>query len=337
MFARTTEAAPSIAARSAAYEEIESGDTIQVAQPLVATFVMTAATPPHMKNTLRLLLPLLVSISSAIAETSHPVLPLWPQGAPGSEARKNEPEQVSGQNVSNIHFPTLAVYLPAKDKATGAAVVVCPGGGHRFLVVKKEGSDVAEWLAAHGIAAFVLKNRLARDSANPEGKPQPYTIDRDELADAQRAIRIVRAHAKEWGVNPGAVGIMGFSAGGELAAITAINVPTVDRDAKDPIDREEARPSFQALIYPGQSQRIQPQPGEPPAFLACGAQDRPDISEGVAQAYLRLKQAGVPVEVHIYAGIGHGFGLRPTPASGWADAFLNFLVTEKFIPAAPRS
>src|SRR5882724_4643237 len=136
-------------------------------------------------------------LSAADIAATHPVFPLWPQGAPGSEARKGEPEKVVGNNVSNIHFPTLTVYLPAKDKATGTAAIVCPGGGHRFLVMQKEGYDVAQWLADHGIAAFVLKNRLARDDANPAGAPQPYTIERDALADAQRAIRLVRSRATE--------------------------------------------------------------------------------------------------------------------------------------------
>ncbi|HVU32935.1 MAG TPA: alpha/beta hydrolase [Opitutaceae bacterium] len=289
-----------------------------------------------MKVTLALVCLTLVSGTSAFAADTPLVLPLWPNGAPGAEARRNEPEKVTGQNVSNIHNPTLTVYLPT-TAATGVGVIVCPGGGHRFLVVKKEGSTIAEWLAAHGIAGFVLKNRLARDNATPAGTPQPYTIDRDELADAQRAIRLVREHAAEWGVAPSKIGIIGFSAGGELTAVTAMHAEDGDPHAADPVDRLDGRPDFQGLIYPGQSQRIMPQRGAPPAFLACGANDRPDISEGVPQAYLRFKQAGVPVEMHVYAGIGHGFGLRPGPAHGWADAFRNWLVTEKFIAEVSAS
>ena len=262
---------------------------------------------------------------------SHPVIPLWPGGAPGSEARKDEAEKVTGGSVSNVHFPTITVYLPAKDKATDCAVIVCPGGGHRTLVMQKEGYAIAEWLADHGLVAFVLKNRLAHDSATPAGTPQPYTIERDALADAQRAIRLIRSRAAEWGVKPDKIGIIGFSAGGELAALAAMHPDAGKADAADPIDRADARPNFQGLIYPGQAQNIKPVKGAPPAFLACGADDRPDISEVLPKTYLLFKQAGVPVEMHIYAGVGHGFGLRPGPASGWADRFREWLVSQKFL------
>lgn len=280
-----------------------------------------------------LLVSLFLGVSSLAfaAADGHAVIPLWPDGAPGSEARKNEPEKVVGNNVSNIHFPTLTVYLPAKEKATGVAIIVCPGGGHRNLVMQKEGYDIAQWLADHGIAAFVLKNRLANDDATPAGTPQPYTIERDALADAQRAIRLVRSRAAEWGVTPANVGIMGFSAGGEVTAIAAMHPDAGDAKAADPIDRLDARPAFQGLIYPGQSQKIRPEKGAPPAFLCCGADDRPDISEGVPKVYLLFKQAGVPVEMHIYAGVGHGFGLRAGPSVGWPDRFREWLVNQKFI------
>ncbi|MEA3186995.1 MAG: hypothetical protein QOD99_825 [Chthoniobacter sp.] len=265
---------------------------------------------------------------------SHIVIPLWPAGAPGSEARKDEPEKVVGNSVSNIHFPTLTAFLPGKDNTTDCAVIVCPGGGHRNLVMQKEGYDIGQWLADHGLVAFVLKNRLARDDATPEGSPQPYTIERDALADAQRAIRLVRSRASEWGVTPAKVGIIGFSAGGELAALAAMHPDAGNATAADPIERCDARASFQGLIYPGQSQKVTPANGAPPAFLACGADDRPDISEGLPKLYLLFKQAGVPVELHIYAGIGHGFGLRPGPASGWADRFREWLVNQHLIPAS---
>ena len=265
---------------------------------------------------------------------SHLIVPLWPAGAPGSEARKDEPEKIVGDNVSNIHFPTLTVYLPDKAKAGNCAVIVCPGGGHRNLVMQKEGYDIARWLSEHGIAAFVLKNRLARDDATPAGTPQPYTIERDALADAQRAIRLVRARATEWDIDPAKIGIIGFSAGGEIAALVAAHPDAGNAAAVDPIERFSAAPAFQGLIYPGQSQKIDPVKGAAPAFLACGADDRPDISEGLPKVYLRFKAAGVPVELHIYAGVGHGFGLRPAPAHDWADRFNAWLVTEKFVTMA---
>jgi endo-1,4-beta-xylanase len=285
-------------------------------------------------------LPLLAGLTVlahlAFAAPDRPVVPLWPNGAPGSEARKNEPEKfnASGSNVSNIHHPSMLVYLPAKEKATGCAVIVAPGGGHRNLAIQHEGYNVGEWLAARGIAAFVLKYRLARDEATPQGAPQPYTIEGTALADAQRAIRIVRARASEWNVNPSAVGIIGFSAGGEVAALAAMRPEAGKPDAADPIDRQDARPDFQGLIYPGQSGKILPEKGAPPAFLACGYGDRKDISEGLAEVYLRFKRAEVPAELHIYAGAGHGFGVRDTnksPSGAWIARFQEWLADRKFL------
>jgi endo-1,4-beta-xylanase len=277
----------------------------------------------------------------ALAAPDRPVVPLWPNGAPGSEARKNEPEKTNatGSNVSGIHNPSMLVYLPSKEKSTGCAVIVAPGGGHRNLAIQHEGYNVGEWLAARGIAAFVLKYRLARDEATPQGAAQPYTIEGHALADAQRAIRIVRARATEWNVNPSAVGIIGFSAGGEVAALAAMKPEAGKADAADPIDRQNARPDFQGLIYPGQSAKIIPEKGAPPVFLACGYGDRQDISEGLAKVYLLFKQAGVPAELHIYAGAGHGFGVRETnksPSGAWIARFQEWLADRKFL-TEPKS
>ena len=215
---------------------------------------------------LPLLACLALATQLAFAAPDRPVVPLWPNGAPGSEARKNEPEKINatGSSVSIMHNPSILVYLPAKENATGCAVIVAPGGGHRNLAIQHEGYNVGEWLAAHGIAAFVLKYRLARDEATPAGAPQPYTIEGTALADAQRAIRIVRARAAEWNVNPSAVGIIGFSAGGEVAALAAMRPEAGKADAADPIERQNARPDFQGLIYPGQSGKILPERGAPP-------------------------------------------------------------------------
>ena len=142
-----------------------------------------------------------------------PAIPLWPKGAPGSEARVAEAEEVSGSNVSNVHNPTLTPYVPDKDKSTGTAVIICPGGGHNNLAIEHEGHNVGKWLADNGIAGFVLKYRLARE------KGSPYKIEEHAYQDGQRALRMVRLKAKEWSVNPRQLGIMGFSAGAELASI----------------------------------------------------------------------------------------------------------------------
>lgn len=270
----------------------------------------------------------------AAAPADRPVLPLWPTGAPGSEARKSEPEKIDGDKVSNIHHPSLTVYLPPPEKATGTAVIVVPGGGHRFLVMNHEGYNVAEWLVQRGIAAFILKHRLGRDVSVPEGQPQPYQWDVHGLADGQRALRLVRSRAAEWKIDPSRVGILGFSAGGEIAFLAAMRAAPGEAAAADPVDRESARPDFQALIYPGKSNLIKPEKGAPPAFLCAGFNDRKDISEGLAEVYLLFKRAGVPAELHLYAGAGHGFGVRDTnksPAGAWPQRFTEWLADQKLL------
>lgn len=269
----------------------------------------------------------------ALVVSAQEVVPLWQQGAPGSEARKDEAEKVEGDRVSNIHHPSLTIYLPPKDKATGTAVIVIPGGGHRFLVMKHEGYNVGEWLATRGVAAFVLKHRLGRDAAAPEGQ-SPYQWDVHGLADGQRALRLIRSRASEWSLDPDRVGMLGFSAGGEIAFLSAMRAAPGDPAAPDPINRHSARPAFQALIYPGKSALIQPETGAPPVFLAAGYNDRQDISEGLAEVYLRFKRAKVPAELHLYATAGHGFGLRETntsPSGAWPDRLLEWLADLKLL------
>ncbi len=259
---------------------------------------------------------------------------LWPDGAPGSEG-KNTPEVVvtssSGeQQISNIHQPSITPYLPSKEKATRAAVIVAPGGGHKFLCTTHEGSNVAEWLADHGIAAFVLKYRLAEEPGST------YTVDRDAVGDMHRAIRLIRSRATEWNINPAALGVMGFSAGGEVCSISSMNFDAGKSDAADPLDRLSDKPDFQALIYPGRTVRIVPFKESPPAFLAASANDRRDISEGLLKVYLDFKTAAVPVELHLYSSGGHGFGHRAgktAPVDGWIDRFYEWMRDRKFIIA----
>ena len=264
------------------------------------------------------------------------VVPLWPGDAPGSEGKTGE-EKVritpEGEHVfSNIHHPSLTVYLPPKDQATGAAVLICPGGGHRELWMDHEGYNVARWFAAHGIAGIILKYRLAREEGST------YQVGVHSLADAQRAMRLVRSRAGEWGVDPARVGVIGFSAGGELAALVGRQFLDGTGGAADPVERQGSRPAFQGLIYPGNAEAIVPVKDSPPAFLACGFDDRADISEGLAQVYLRFKQAGVPAELHIFTGAGHGFGLRETnkfPAGAWPVRFREWLADRGFLGKAP--
>jgi acetyl esterase/lipase len=267
-----------------------------------------------------------LALLSSLAAQTAPVVPLWPGAAPGSEDRAEaEKVRVTEQGehvVSGVHQPSLTIYLPSTATATGAAVIVCPGGGHRELWMDHEGHNAGRWLADHGIAAFVLKYRLAREEGST------YRVEVEALADAQRALRLVRSRAAEWKIDPARLGIMGFSAGGELAGLASRRFDAGRADAADSIERESSRPAFQALIYPGRSASIEPAAGQPPAFLACGYGDRQDISEGLAEAYLRFKRAGVPAELHIYTGVGHGFGQRPGntgPHAAWLARFREWL------------
>jgi len=233
---------------------------------------------------------------------------LWPNGAPGSTGKTGvENVRITDQGdhvLTNIHKPSITAYLPEAGKNTGVAIIIAPGGGHSELWITHEGYNPAQWFAAHGIAAFVLKYRLAHE------KGSTYTIDKDELADIQRAIRLVRSRVAEWQIDTAKIGVMGFSAGGELAALAAMRFGPADANAPDIIDRQDDKPDFQALIYPGNISRFEVSKNSPPVFIAGGNSDRQDISEGMAQLYLKYKQAGIPAELHIYAKVGHGFGIR---------------------------
>ncbi|HWA91051.1 MAG TPA: alpha/beta hydrolase [Rhizomicrobium sp.] len=217
--------------------------------------------------------------------------------------------------VSNVRNPSIALYLPAQ--ASGAGVVVIPGGGHRELWMDHEGYRVGAWLAAHGVAAFVLKYRLS-------GAPgSPYTIA-DEVDDVQAALRLVRSHAKDWNVSPERLGVIGFSAGGELALLAGT--------APD----ASARPAFMGLIYPAPPKTLTLGANLPPAFLLCGADDSdgPNISEGVPALYLALKHAGGSPEMHILSKTGHGFGMRDANGASiqeWPVLFLDWLQGQGFI------
>jgi acetyl esterase/lipase len=268
---------------------------------------------------------------AVVIPPGHETIVLWPNGAPGSEARQAEPEQIDGETVLNIHHPSIIAFLPKPDIATGVAIVMAPGGGHRSLWIMHEGVNPALALAGEGIAVFVLKNRLQSSG---------YTFDVEGLADMQRAIRTVRSRAAEWRIDPARIGAAGFSAGGELAQLAALRHDGGKPDAADPIERVSSRPDFQVLIYPGKSQLIQPVAGSPPAFLAAGFDDRPDISTGLAEAYLRFKKAGVQAELHLYANVGHGFGVRPERAGqsqqAWTTQLVAFLRQAKMIAPPAR-
>jgi acetyl esterase/lipase len=281
---------------------------------------------------MRTLLIALVMTASSGAQDRPAEIPLWPGGAPGSEGKPMKEvstTSASGElSVSGIHNPTITPYLPPADKATGLGILVIPGGGHRMLAITHEGYNVAEWLRDRGIAAFVLKHRLAREAEST------YKIEVESFADTTRALRLIRSRAAEWKIDPARVGALGFSAGGELVSMVSTRGDRGDAAATDPIERQDSKPAFQALIYPGRSGDIQPTKDSPPAFLAAAYNDRPDISEGLAEAYLRFKRAGVAAELHIYGSGGHGFGQRAAnkrPAGQWMARFEEWLAESGFL------
>jgi acetyl esterase/lipase len=242
-------------------------------------------------------------LSIAVGQSAPHVIHLWSQGAPGFESRRDEPEQAKDYWVKNIHNPSITVFLPPKEKATGAGIVIAPGGGHRELVFNAEGRDAAEYLNSIGVAAFVLKYRLAREPGSP------YKLNEVVPQDAYRAMRLVRSRAKEWGVVPSRLGILGFSAGGEVVSMVAYGSGAGDPNAPDPVDRLNGKPNFQMLVYPGPLGVPDTIPPDaPPAFLVV-ANDDTGASGVVVRLLERFRQAKVPVEVHIYGRGGHAFNM----------------------------
>jgi acetyl esterase/lipase len=262
------------------------------------------------------------------AAQAEPVIPLWKGDAPGSEGQTT-PEAVDAQgHVSSIHHPSVTVFAAPAEKATGAGVLVCPGGGHRYLAIQHEGYDVARWFNGLGVTAFVLKYRLARDTNSP------YKVELQAPEDARRALRVIRSRAAEWRIDPARVGIIGFSAGGEVVMYASARYDTGNATANDPVERENGRPDFQILVYPGPLGSELPVPADaPPAFLTAAYDDNgPAVT--VAKQYLKLKEAGVPAELHVYNRGGHGFGLRdrPMPITSWRDRLYEWLIDRGFVP-----
>lgn len=237
---------------------------------------------------------------------------------PDAPAEASEPDPKGGPTaraLSKVSDPTLTVYLPDKSKATGTAIVICPGGGYTRLMIDREGHQVARWLNSLGVAAAVLKYRLPR-----EGVPRGLTADlkgaatalRASLDDACEAVRFVRSNAAKWGVRPDAVGMMGFSAGGHLTSMTGMLAPV------------DARPNFLVLLYPAIAQGLTVDSSTPPTFLAAASDDpRLAAADHAVRFHTALSKAGVPAEMHIYANGGHGFALRKEDGNArtWPKAF----------------
>jgi acetyl esterase/lipase len=280
---------------------------------------------------------LLLALSLPTADAPKE-MPLWPKGAPG--AIGNEPAD----------RPTLTLYRPPSEKATGAAIVVCPGGGYGGLAIGHEGKEIGEWLTARGVTAFVLKYRHAPRYRHPA-----------PIQDAQRAIRTVRARAREWNLDPKRIGIWGFSAGGHLASTAATHFDDGKADAADPVEQVSCRPDFAVLAYPvitlkpphahigsrnnllGKdppdklveqlSNETQVTPQTPPTFLFHTTTDPVVPSENSVLFYLALRKAKVPAEMHIYEKGRHGVGLaRKDPIlSSWPDRLADWLAARDII------
>lgn len=259
----------------------------------------------------------------ATAQNDRPVIQLWPSGAPGSESRKKEAEtKPNPWSVGNIYNPSLTVYQPAPGTANGTAVIIAPGGGHRELVVGEEGYKPAEFLSKQGITAFVLKYRLARE------KDSGLTIDKDTRADAYRAVRLVRSRAKQWNLSPDRIGMLGFSAGGEVLSMAAFDGGPGEASASETIDRENAKPNFGIWIYSGPVGIPAEVPANsPPAFILVATDDgAANVAIDLTQKYRKAK---VPVELHILSGGGHGFNMgdrsKLTVVNTWPQRLLDWM------------
>ena len=240
--------------------------------------------------------------------------------------------------INAVSIPTMTVYPPS-GRNTGAAVVVFPGGGYQILAIDLEGTEVCEWLTSRGITCVLLKYRVPGEARLP--KSGPYPDSPEALEDAQRTIRLVRAHAEQWHIDPHKIGVLGFSAGGHMVAAVSVHSGKRLYMPVDAADRESCRPDFAVAIYPGHlaanesSLELNPDirthlSGQtPPTFLLQNEDDDVDGVEQALSYYVTLKKAGIPVEMHLYAQGGHAFGLRRTklPVSRWPDLVDTWLTT----------
>jgi acetyl esterase/lipase len=263
--------------------------------------------------------------------TYHPIK-LWPNGAPRSAARRGEAEVGRDYWVRNIHDPSLLAFPADPAHRNGAAVVIMPGGGHKLLVWTNEGTKVATALNRMGVSAFVLKYRLANEPGSP------YSVDGDAADDARRAVRWVRAHAADYGIDPARVGAMGFSAGGELVSLIADNPQPAGRPVVDAIDRQFGRPDFQILIFPGpHGIPAAAAAAAPPAFLVAGSRDACCAGPSVA-LYEQLRKAGVSAELHMYADSDHAFNLDESNRISilhWPDRLADWLADGGWLSPRP--
>ncbi len=287
-----------------------------------------------------------LALSWPIAGAEKPiVVELWP-GKPPDETGKIGAEYVRmsprldrkqvevtepTRMITNVTKPTITIYRPAKDKDTGTAILICPGGGYWNLYWELEGEEVAAWLNSLGVTGIILKYRVPRRPGEPEREPA-----RRPLQDAQRAVSLVRSKAKDWDIDPKRIGRVGVSAGGHLALATATSFEKRTYEPMDDIDKVSCRPDFAILVYPGYLKTkdkdeiatgLHIPAGTPPVFLAHGGADIVSEPEHSVLMYLALRRAGIPAELHVYAGAAHDFGVRSSdhPCSTWTQACAHWL------------
>jgi acetyl esterase/lipase len=284
--------------------------------------------------------------NTASLDTQRPlVVELWPGKVPdepgniGPERVRMSPaldrKQVEVTEptrlVTDVTKPSITVRRPPRDRDTGTAVLICPGGGYWNLYWELEGEEVAAWLNAHGISGIILKYRVPRRPDDVKGEPA-----RRPLQDAQRAVSLVRSKAREWRINPQRIGMIGFSAGGHLAIATATSFVKRTYEAQDEIDEVSCRPDFAILAYSGYlkakdkdelSSALSIPTNTPPVFLVHGDEDVISPPQHSVCMYLALKRAGVPAELHVYAGSAHDFAVRTNDhlCSAWTDACANWM------------
>jgi acetyl esterase/lipase len=285
-----------------------------------------------------------VLLLGAAQEAQKPlVLELWPSRIPGEAAdpleEKFTPGEKGPKRVDSVGKPTITIYRPAKEKDTGAAIVVAPGGGYRMLAFEHEGTMVSDWLTSIGVTCVLLRYRVPQRPGDGENKLP--------LQDAQRALSLARSRSADWGIDPARIGILGFSAGGHLAANASTNYDRRAYDAVDDSDKAACRPDFAVLIYPGgvldrqDKEKLSPQmrvtKETPPAFLAVAADDK-GSAPGTLKLFQALRDAGVSAELHVYAAGGHGFGMRRSdqPWAAWPQRCEEWMRSRGFLKPAVR-
>ncbi len=282
-------------------------------------------------QTTSVILALLGGQVAASTANAQQVVNLWPAGSPTLQGA-NEKEITQPANpepgqrinsIKNVHTPSIEVHLAPAETSNGTAIIVAPGGGHSQLVWASEGTDIAKWLNGMGVSAFILKYRLAQTPG------YHYTVEGEALQDTQRAVRIVRSRAKEWGVQPDRIGILGFSAGGALAALAEIRFAEPKNIVNDAIDSVSCRPDFVGLVYAGWAPMDITAPKDAaPAFLTSAGKDDAFHAKETVEFYMSLFNAGVQADLFIYGHGGHGGGIgkrNGIPFGTWPARFQDWM------------